>query len=545
MKIIIINSAEYPWDHFSTDEYSIFLKGYYWINNTYYEGTEGARLIIKLLRNKNIGQIQNVLSESLTGHFAAMIEGPSFALAFVDRIRSIPLFFSKTNDQLIFSNSAHLIQNELDDLKLDDESLIMFKMTGYCLHNQTLHKNIKQLKSGQFIYTRQTEDKIILKHYYLYFNFENTITKKEILIEKLHKVTIKTFEKMIDSLRNKQIMVPLSGGYDSRLIIAILKDFGYNNVKAYTYGIKNIWEVKRAKYIANYLNIDCIHIEFNPSKTRKLFKEKIRKEYFRYAGGLNSAPHLPDFYAILKMQSLGILKDETIFINGQSGDFITGGHLPKLLNEDERNIYGWEELFNVIINQHFSLWNNLKTEKNKSIIIEWLSKTFDSVTVDELNKENFSKLYELFEFGERQSKFVVNGQRIYEFFGYDWRLPLWSDELMEFWKTVPWSFKYGQRLYLDYLKEMNFGGVFKNISLPHQYSYFPSWSFGLRILFKTLSYLSGKEIGYYYNKYLKYHMTYAPFYPQESYLRYLKDSTYHRNPISYSSKEYIKELDEN
>ena len=40
--------------------------------------------------------------------------------------------------------------------------------------------------------------------------------------------------------------------------------------------------------------------------------------------------------------------------------------------------------------------------------------------------DNDFGLYEFSEFKNRQTKYVITVQRVYEFFGYEWRLPLWD-----------------------------------------------------------------------------------------------------------------------
>jgi asparagine synthase (glutamine-hydrolysing) len=54
-------------------------------------------------------------------------------------------------------------------------------------------------------------------------------------------------------------------------------------------------------------------------------------------------------------------------------------------------------------------------------------------------------LYEFWEWSERQPKATVNNQRLYEFFGYQWALPLWDAEMMDFWAKVPYEEKLNQK----------------------------------------------------------------------------------------------------
>ena len=75
-----------------------------------------------------------------------------------------------------------------------------------------------------------------------------------------------------------------------------------------------------------------------------------------------------------------------------------------------------------------------------------------------------SDIYENWEYNERQCKFVVNGQRAYEFLNFDWFLPLWDSEFVKFWTTVPLSLRYKQNLYKKYLTDWNYRDVFESIN---------------------------------------------------------------------------------
>tara|TARA_B100001758_G_C18333504_1_gene570220 strand:- start:781 stop:1260 length:480 start_codon:yes stop_codon:yes gene_type:complete len=157
-----------------------------------------------------------------------------------------------------------------------------------------------------------------------------------------------------------------------------------------------------------------------------------------------------------------------------------------------------------------------------------------------MSKSFFASNYEYFEWQERQVKQVINGQRGYDWLGIDWRLPLWSDELMDYWLNIPFEVKFNQQSYIKYLKKYNFQGIF-DIELPKNYSYFPLWLQPLRVFIHIACRGENSRKQHYYRKYLKYFMSYAPFYPQQKYFDYLIDSEHHRNVVSFFVKEFIEE----
>ena len=69
-------------------------------------------------------------------------------------------------------------------------------------------------------------------------------------------------------------------------------------------------------------------------------------------------------------------------------------------------------------------------------------------------------LFEKWENEERQSKYVVNGQKVYEFHNINWELPLWDGDFVKFWTTVPGKYRFNQNLFREYLVQWNYSKVF-------------------------------------------------------------------------------------
>ena len=137
------------------------------------------------------------------------------------------------------------------------------------------------------------------------------------------------------------------------------------------------------------------------------------------------------------MKDKNLINHDAIFINGLSGDFITGGHAD--LKNKNKNMTGSfdirkEIILNKLIEKHFSLWGYLKNNYNMKIIKNNLWNEIIKGCGD-LENENLDHL--LFEYSEligRQSKYVVKKQKVYEFYGYEWRMPFWDDQYLKFWQ---------------------------------------------------------------------------------------------------------------
>jgi asparagine synthase (glutamine-hydrolysing) len=149
-------------------------------------------------------------------------------------------------------------------------------------------------------------------------------------------------------------------------------------------------------------------------------------------------------------------------------------------------------------------------------------------------------IYEYSEYQNRQAKYVINGQRIYDFLGVDWRLPLWDRDFVDFWEGVPIEHKRRQALYRETLMAENWGGVWDRASWPRNIS--PHWMRPLRFALRAAHLPLGRERWHKFERrYLSYWMDIVANYAVVSYGRVARDRRGHRNAISWHVERYLAE----
>ena len=424
MKTIIKIKKNKFWKIYSTQKYKFWFKGYF--------DTYTPKQVSKSLDNIDISEI-DIFIKSLKGHFALVFKNRRFSLLVVD---STPLHFSKIkNDFHITNNSNILIKNKYFKKGINKSAIEEISMAGFVIDSKSIYSNIVTPLAGEyFIFSN---DKVIKRSYFSYFG---KISKKKysILLKDLTNITVSIFQKLLNQIGNRQIIIPLSAGNDSRLVASILYHLGAKNVKCYSYGQKNNFESKTSKEIAKKLNYDWIFVPLKHHSEIKFYNSIEYKKFLEFSENHSSIPFVQSLSTFKYLNEKKFINKNSVFINGNSGDFISGAHINKLYAEIKNinnKIKLKESILNNLIEKHFSLWGNLKTEHNiKSI----KSKLWSSISKEckKLNSKNAHLFYEYSEFIDRQSKYVISGQRVYEFHGYDWRLPLWDDEYLFFWKKI-------------------------------------------------------------------------------------------------------------
>lgn len=376
------------------------------------------------------------LKEKITkfsGFFSLVYQYGQNIFASVDRIRSHPLFYGQNEHFFFISDSANWVKDKLGDNKLDVIAMDEFQLTGYVTGRDTLYPNVKQLQAGECITI--INNQINLHRYYLFTHSEPKSYNEIELFKKLYEVSSISINRLIEYANGRQIVIPLSGGFDSRLIATLLTESKYKNILCFTYGIKGNKEADYSRIVANYLCLPWYYIEYTKELWEDAFASKEKKEYQYYASNYVSLPHYQDWLAVKELKEKKIISEDAIFVPGHAGDMVAGSHIPKHVFKNLKKVSSQKDVLNEILNRHYSLvpFSEIATKEKyiKNRVIENI-KNYNVSTIKE-----FANICELWNWQERQAKFIANSIRVYEYWGYDWWLPMWDKQFVSFFENLP------------------------------------------------------------------------------------------------------------
>ena len=489
--------------------------------------------------------------KSIDGHFGLIVQRFDLTFIAVDKIRSVQLFFTKIkNNFFIDFDPKRLVKLNEFNKKIDENARLELAMSGFTIGKKTIYEDLYTLKAGELVFFENNNYEYI--HYYRYFGKIENKSFEEYL-EELTDVTLKIFKKMLHQIGDKQIVIPLSGGHDSRLIASILNYLGAKNVKCYTYGTSGNFEAKLAKNIAKKLGFEWKFIPLTHKNEKRFYVSNDYNEYLRFSETFSSVPFIQSLSSIKYLRDNNWINLDAVFINGLSGDFISGGHAKIKANNvaevsdiEKRK----ENILNQLIEKHFSLWGYLKTKQNLNKIKNNLWKEINHGCGNLRDNNQDHLFYEYSEFIDRQSKYVLKKQKIYEFYGHTWRLPFWDDQYLLFWQKVPINFKLDQKLYKAMLKKNNFGSVWSEEFFLKKQTISPQWIIPFRFICKIPFSLFGKLGQKAWKQFdinvFKYYMSIPHTWDMYSYFRVVKDIFKKpRHSVSWQSEDYLKNLESN
>lgn len=240
-----------------------------------------------------------------------------------DWLGSIPVFYNP--DEYIISTLPNLCQTNNE---VDLEALSNYFDFGYSVFERTPFKSVKFLR--YFSKAVLSADGLNIE------NKSDPILEAEFLAQESKEQDVidlmQAYIANIESKTRGDIVLPTSGGYDSRILNHLITD--KSRIKSFTYGISKTqcdsYEVVHAKKISEILKTDWKQIQLNDF-------HKYIKDWFTIYGAsthLHGMYHIEFYIKLLEKTKL----DSPTFLSGIFGDIWAGSINYKSINSPRKLI---------------------------------------------------------------------------------------------------------------------------------------------------------------------------------------------------------------
>ncbi len=419
--INLINNKGFKWYKYKNEKYRIWVKGFLKFEDQYLFKEEFAKFLFN-----NSKKIFEYL-ENADGQFSFVISKPDYTLAVVDHMRSFPLMYYM-NDKGNYSITDCINEELICRHKLNKEVIPEFRHALFVFENKTLLKDVYQIPSSSYLVINNCQ--LILKKYWTFRYADERIEDIQIAVKKISDGYDNLFLDIKRILGEKKILIPLSGGYDSRLILGGLLKSGVRKDKiiTFTYGDSRYIDTRISKKVANKVGVKHYFIPYNTKEARKFYKNNIN-DFFLYSGNISSVPCLQEWYALHKLKQLKVIDQNMIIISGYGG--VLPGHYIKKQFFGSQSYLRQEikrELCDFIFQKHF-----VKSNDKRSFVGE---RVLNSSYFSSSDDSNLVEQYESWIFGEEQAKYIQNAVRDYEEIGCKWITPFFFKQQFIVWGEI-------------------------------------------------------------------------------------------------------------
>ena len=354
-----------------------------------------------------------------------------------DENNIIPFFYHKNYTKFIFSWDISYITKQVDNLSYNYENLMSWLLIGgRSFLNTTRFKNIYRLEPGEIITIRHGK---VTNTKAKYFCFEPSNSNINNLVDDAANALIKAFQKRIN--HNKNYLIGLSGGLDSRILIGAIKNskLNLNNFSSYTYGIENFQENIIAQQVSKHIKIRHLFINIDHSSYRKFANDGL------FVSSGNSIFKLGIFAHLF--QNLSTNNINSSIILGSALDLIAGAthsseEIYKLKNKSKliETYKNMEQIGDIknYLTYNISETNFKKICKSTAFAKRMLNTTEDLLknALSKIDGDNMSDINDALAF-EIRIKRWYNYNLIFPLLTNDLELPTYDKEFLKVIKTIP------------------------------------------------------------------------------------------------------------
>jgi asparagine synthase (glutamine-hydrolysing) len=302
------------------------------------------------------------------------------------------------------------------------------------------------VRAGEIV-TVNAADGVVAREIYRVFTYSRTPElDADAVAARFDSALAAGMDRLIARADGRQLVVPLSGGLDSRLISAYLKLAGYENVINFTYGRPEGREAGLSKQVAEALGQRWRFVPYPPSEIAAAWAGKDAARFIEFAHSASALPHVQDWYALVVLNRDRLIDNDAIMLPGHT---IVGNIHDTAILDDAEPVAA-SRLKEVLIDYHYGLQGRSRAMRDDPSINAEFDEVLHQIGYDGSVLAR-AEAMEYFNLSERQAKYINNSMRVYEFFGYEWALPMLDTEMYLMWQTLDIKFTRDRSWYRQYV----------------------------------------------------------------------------------------------
>lgn len=358
--------------------------------------------------------------KAANGLFSVLIQKEDMIFAAVDITRTFPLFYAIKEGSIIISDAAEACA--VQPLQVSEPAREEFLFTGYVTGSHTLLAGVSQVEAGSGIMFRE---QLSIFNYHFYTADHKAEESFLLQADRLAALFEEAGKRLVAALQGRTAVLPLSGGYDSRLIAVLLRKQNYPKVICYTYGTPSSPDVRISQKVAQQLGFPWHFIPYTHTVVGDFLNTPAFKAYLPFAANYTSMFFTQDYFAVRYLKEKAIVPDDAVIVPGHTGDFLAGGHLEEGLTS--------LNVADCILRRHYVFRKGDPDAFRQQVQLIPGAQPYES--------------FENWNMKERQAKFIINSNRIYEFWNFEHLIPLWDKKLVDFFRNVSLEYRTGRKLF--------------------------------------------------------------------------------------------------
>jgi len=265
------------------------------------------------------GDISSFMNK-LNGYFSCLIldKANNKLLLISDRYGLKQLYIWRNDDKFagVASEIKSLLLHSKHEVKINPQTVKTFIDVGHFLGQQTLHTNIQRLAPATIVEIDLSDNSLKENLYWSWSEIEkNTSDSESVAVEKSFKLFDQALQRQLSKLKQDNLAITLSGGLDSRVLLAgALKHFP-GTIETFTFGSLGCDDALLAQQVAELGKVNNQFIEVNEANW--------------YEGREDGVWHTDGMKNILHMHARSSLEKIThhsnYLLNGFLGDVTFGG----------------------------------------------------------------------------------------------------------------------------------------------------------------------------------------------------------------------------